>query len=278
MTSAFGGQRSIQLSYGRIVCALSRIPLGGKRPARKPAPTVRSRWRLDERPPMPQCATFAAQEERLARFRFPSARRRGLIRVPGRLRPRRGGRTGQVRERRSGRPDPGLSDQAEGSGPFSGRRPPAHLPRPAEQSAPRSASGSRLGAMSPCSSTTLRRAASRRPAPSTSSKPCPTPMALWPISPAFLTSTPPGSRRSDFLKGATRRSRSRPAARAGFKAAAAFYAPCANVAGATLDIPTLILVGAKDEVTPAADCARAGEAAGARHGEVRDLSRRGPRL
>jgi dienelactone hydrolase len=41
----------------------------------------------------------------------------------------------------------------------------------------------------------------------------------------------------------------------GFKAAAAFYAPCANVVGAKLDIPTLILVGAKDEVTPAADCA-----------------------
>jgi dienelactone hydrolase len=43
---------------------------------------------------------------------------------------------------------------------------------------------------------------------------------------------------------------------AGFKAAAAFYPPCANVAGATLDMPTLIVVGAKDEVTPAADCAR----------------------
>ena len=41
-----------------------------------------------------------------------------------------------------------------------------------------------------------------------------------------------------------------------FKAAAAFYPPCANLAGATLDVPTLILVGAKDEVTPAADCAR----------------------
>jgi dienelactone hydrolase len=41
---------------------------------------------------------------------------------------------------------------------------------------------------------------------------------------------------------------------AGFRAAATFYAPCANLAGATLDIPTLILVGAKDEVTPAADC------------------------
>ena len=43
---------------------------------------------------------------------------------------------------------------------------------------------------------------------------------------------------------------------AGFKVAAAFYAPCANLAGATLDIPTLIAVGAKDEVTPAADCER----------------------
>jgi dienelactone hydrolase len=42
---------------------------------------------------------------------------------------------------------------------------------------------------------------------------------------------------------------------AGFKAAASFYAPCANVDGAALTIPTLILVGAKDEVTPARDCA-----------------------
>jgi dienelactone hydrolase len=40
-----------------------------------------------------------------------------------------------------------------------------------------------------------------------------------------------------------------------FKAAAAFYPPCANEADATLAIPTLILVGAKDDVTPAADCA-----------------------
>ncbi len=42
----------------------------------------------------------------------------------------------------------------------------------------------------------------------------------------------------------------------GFKAAAAFYAPCANEAGARLAIPTLILAGAEDDVTPAADCAR----------------------
>ena len=84
-------------------------------------------------------------------------------------------------------------------------------------------------------------------------------MALWPISRASLSSTLPGSRRSDFLKEATRRSRSPRRRGAGqgaaFRAAAAFYAPCANLADGALDIPTLILVGAKDEVTPAADCA-----------------------
>jgi dienelactone hydrolase len=42
---------------------------------------------------------------------------------------------------------------------------------------------------------------------------------------------------------------------AGFEAAAAFYPPCANLNGAALGIPTLILAGAHDEVTPAADCA-----------------------
>jgi dienelactone hydrolase len=39
-----------------------------------------------------------------------------------------------------------------------------------------------------------------------------------------------------------------------FKAAAAFYPPCANHADAELRLPTLILVGAQDSVTPAADC------------------------
>jgi dienelactone hydrolase len=41
-----------------------------------------------------------------------------------------------------------------------------------------------------------------------------------------------------------------------FKAAAAFYPPCSNVEGERLKIPTLILVGAADAVTPAADCGR----------------------
>jgi dienelactone hydrolase len=41
-----------------------------------------------------------------------------------------------------------------------------------------------------------------------------------------------------------------------FKVAAAFYPPCANLAGAKLEIPTLILVGEFDDVTPMADCAK----------------------
>jgi dienelactone hydrolase len=41
-----------------------------------------------------------------------------------------------------------------------------------------------------------------------------------------------------------------------FRAAAAFYPPCANVEGERLAIPTLILVGSADGVTPAADCER----------------------
>ena len=43
---------------------------------------------------------------------------------------------------------------------------------------------------------------------------------------------------------------------ADFRAAAAFYPPCANQADVKLEIPTLILVGQSDDVTPAADCER----------------------
>lgn len=45
-----------------------------------------------------------------------------------------------------------------------------------------------------------------------------------------------------------------------FKAAAAFYPPCANQRGAPLVLPTLIVVGDRDDVTPAADCARLADA------------------
>ena len=39
-----------------------------------------------------------------------------------------------------------------------------------------------------------------------------------------------------------------------FRAAAAFYPPCANQGSAAAQIPTLIVIGADDSVTPAADC------------------------
>ena len=45
-----------------------------------------------------------------------------------------------------------------------------------------------------------------------------------------------------------------------FKVAAAFYPPCENQAGARLTIPTAILIGASDEVTPAADCEKLAKA------------------
>ena len=61
-----------------------------------------------------------------------------------------------------------------------------------------------------------------------------------------------------------------------FKAAAAFYPPCANEAEATLEIPTLILVGALDDVTPAVDCERLAKSQAERsvRCEARRLSRR----
>jgi dienelactone hydrolase len=54
-----------------------------------------------------------------------------------------------------------------------------------------------------------------------------------------------------------------------FKAAAAFYPPCENLGEARLRIPTLILVGELDDVTPAADCARLAKAQPGEGAEVR---------
>ncbi len=45
-----------------------------------------------------------------------------------------------------------------------------------------------------------------------------------------------------------------------FKVAAAFYPPCENQANVKLEIPTLILIGELDDVTPAADCERLAKA------------------
>ncbi len=63
-----------------------------------------------------------------------------------------------------------------------------------------------------------------------------------------------------------------------FKAAAAFYPPCDNQANVKLEIPTLILIGALDEVTPAADCERLAQrqSGGGSDVQARRLSRRPP--
>jgi dienelactone hydrolase len=45
-----------------------------------------------------------------------------------------------------------------------------------------------------------------------------------------------------------------------FKVAAALYPPCDNLGNVELKIPTLILIGELDEVTPAADCERLAKA------------------
>lgn len=52
-----------------------------------------------------------------------------------------------------------------------------------------------------------------------------------------------------------------------FKAAATYYPGCAGLPGAKLQVPTLILVGAADTVTPAVDCERLAQ--GQRSGEVK---------
>ena len=65
---------------------------------------------------------------------------------------------------------------------------------------------------------------------------------------------------------------------AGFKAAAAFYAPCANVAGAALANPDAHPRRREGRGDPRARTAPNWRSASARHGEARRLSRRGPRL
>jgi dienelactone hydrolase len=54
-----------------------------------------------------------------------------------------------------------------------------------------------------------------------------------------------------------------------FKVAAAFYPPCENQANVKLVIPTLILVGEFDDVTPAADCERLVKQQSVDHSDVK---------
>ena len=211
MTSAFGGQRSIQLSYGRIGCALSRIPCAWKRLALK---TGLGCKRMTGRCGLTSaCRSLRLKPERSALRGFLSPDLSPPRRYSGSWPAALSADADElVRFASAGQGEPiqGYLSRPKGARPFSGRRSSAHLPRPAGRSALRSASGSRLGAMSRCSSTTLRPAASRRPAPSTSSQALADAYGALAYLASLPMSTAPGSRRSGFRRAATRRSRSRP--------------------------------------------------------------------
>ena len=178
---------------------------------------------------MPQCATFAAQEERLARFLSPRLAAAALFGLLA------SGASAEADELVSfasagqGEPIQGYLSRPKGAGPF-----PAvvllHtcLGLPAE----RASIGERIAAWGYVALFVDDFAT--RGLKETCAVDFPSPgRRRWR---SGLSSQPslcrrPGSQRSGFRKEATPRSRSQAAARAGFKAAAAFYPPCANVAG-----------------------------------------------
>ena len=273
MTSAFGGQRSIQLSYGRIVCPLSRIPLGGKRPVA----CEDCARRLDERLPMPQCAPFPAQEERLARFLSSPARRRGSILVPGWRRSDAADELVRFASAGQGELIQGYLSRPKGAGPF-----PAvvllhtclGLP------AARASIGERVAAWGYVALFVDNFAT--RGLKETCAVDFKQALADADGALAYLASLPYVDRARiaavGFSQGGDTALKIATAGAAGFKAAAAFYAPCANVAGATLDMPDAYRGWREGRGDPCGGLRAAREAAGARHGEVRHLSRRGPRL
>jgi dienelactone hydrolase len=212
--------------------------------------------RLDERRPMPQCATFAAQEERALRGffhpRLAAAALFGLL---------ASGACAEADELVSfasagqGEPIQGYLSRPKGAGPF-----PAivllHtcLGLPAE----RASIGERIAAWGYVALFVDDFAT--RDLKETCAVDFPQALADADGALAYLASLPyvDATRIAavGFSQGGDSALKIAADGAAGFKAAAAFYPPCANVAGATLDIPTLIVVGAKDEVTPAADCER----------------------
>ena len=110
--------------------------------------------------------------------------------------------------------------------------------------------------MSRSTSTSSPRAASRRPARSIFPRVRPTLRRRSPTSPASRRSIRAASPSSASPRAPMSRWRSPPRRRPPLtpRAAAAYYPPCANRQGEALQIPTLILIGEADSVTPAADC------------------------
>ena len=183
----------------------------------------------------------------------PGVRRRGV----GRRAARRRRRSGAAARRRGGdRPADRLSDRARRRRAVSRRRADPFLPRPAGEPRRFRRDAGELGL---CRALRRRiRAArpARRPVRSIFPSARPTRRRRSPISRVSRSSTPGASPSSASRRAATSRWRSPPRRRAALRlrAAAAYYPPCANRQGETLTVPTLILVGAADSVTPAADC------------------------
>ena len=182
-------------------------------------------------------------------------------------------------ERRPRRADPGLSDEAEGRGTLSGGRAPAHLPRPAREPPldRRRARGWGYVALFVDDFSTR---GLKETCAVDFPKASPTPMARSASSPAqpFVDATRIAA--VGFSQGgdtALKIAASAAGMRA-FKAAAAFYPPCANEADAQARDPDLDPRRRQGRRDSRGRLRGAGQAAGAGPGETRRLSRRAPRI
>jgi dienelactone hydrolase len=265
VASAFGGQRSIQLSYGRVGAPLSRIPLGGERPRVQTWPpyvAAEIGW-LDEGLPMrPQCPTFAAlRGSALRGFAYLRLVAAALFGFLAGCPPVAADELVKFVSAGRGEPIQGYLTRSRGTGPF-----PAVVLLHTCLGLPeaRASLGERIAAWGYVALFVddFATRGLKETCAVDFSQALPDAYGAF----AYLSRLPyvdsariaavGFSQGGDTaLKIATGGGRSAGDQGAVFKAAAAFYPPCANVAGAALDIPTLILVGAKDGVTPAADCA-----------------------
>jgi dienelactone hydrolase len=259
VASAFGGQHSIQLSYGRVGTPLSRIPLGGERPRG----AVEIGWLDEDLPMRPQCPTFAAlRGSALRGFAYPRLVAAALFGFLAGCAPAAADELVKFASAGQGDPIQGYLTRPEGRGSF-----PAVVLLHTCLGLPeaRASIGKRIAGWGYVALFVDDFATGGLKETCAVDFPPALPNAYGALAYlsrlAFVDSGRIAaigfSQGGDTaLKIAIGGGRSTGGQGAVFKAAAAFYPPCANVAGAALDIPTLILVGAKDGVTPAADCAR----------------------